>query len=118
MEGLSLQHLTVAAIALLGGVYIVRSRAASRGRRPAGPSGLPLLGNVLQVPGQTSGPPSSHRVPPYPTSVTTLIRPIYIGQFANKAKPTSLRGSLLLDSWRLFEPAKLNPSSSSRHCSA
>ncbi|KAJ6490079.1 hypothetical protein C8R45DRAFT_1073929, partial [Mycena sanguinolenta] len=31
-------------------VYLVRSRSVSRARRPPGPPGLPLLGNILQVP--------------------------------------------------------------------
>ncbi|KAJ7253781.1 hypothetical protein C8J57DRAFT_1658774 [Mycena rebaudengoi] len=113
MEGLSVQHLAVATIAFLGGVYIVRSRTASRGRRPPGPPGLPLLGNVLQVPGK-----EAHRsFHIFMANVTTLIQPRCIGELANKAKPTSLGGSLLPDSWRRFEPAKLSRSSSSRRCS-
>ncbi|KAJ6467355.1 cytochrome P450 [Mycena sanguinolenta] len=50
MDGLLLQPVIVAAIALLGGVYLVRSRTVSRARRPPGPSGLPLLRNILQAP--------------------------------------------------------------------
>ncbi|KAF7346656.1 Steroid 17-alpha-hydroxylase/17,20 lyase [Mycena sanguinolenta] len=50
MDGLPLQAFTVAVIALLGGFYLLRSRTASRARRPPGPLGLPLLGNVLQAP--------------------------------------------------------------------
>ncbi|KAF7347995.1 Steroid 17-alpha-hydroxylase/17,20 lyase [Mycena sanguinolenta] len=50
MDGLPSQVITVAAIALLGGIYFVRSRTVSRARRPPGPSGLPLLGNLLQAP--------------------------------------------------------------------
>ncbi|KAF7341634.1 Cytochrome P450 2B11 [Mycena sanguinolenta] len=49
MDGLRLQSVIVAAIALLGGVYL-RSRKASRARRAPGPPGLPFLGNILQVP--------------------------------------------------------------------
>ncbi|KAF7372722.1 Steroid 17-alpha-hydroxylase/17,20 lyase [Mycena sanguinolenta] len=56
MDGLRLQSVTVAAIALLGGVYLVRSRTVSKGRRPPGPPGLPLLGNVLQAPGKVIRP--------------------------------------------------------------
>ncbi|KAF7372765.1 Steroid 17-alpha-hydroxylase/17,20 lyase [Mycena sanguinolenta] len=52
MDGLRLHFVTAAAIALLGGVYLLRSRMVSRARRPPGPSGLPLLGNVFQVPGK------------------------------------------------------------------
>ena len=54
MDGLPLQRVTVAAIALLGAVYLVRSRTVSRARRPPGPPGLPLLGNILQAPGKVS----------------------------------------------------------------
>ncbi|KAF7372834.1 Steroid 17-alpha-hydroxylase/17,20 lyase [Mycena sanguinolenta] len=50
MDGLPLQLGTVAAIALLSVVYLVGSRTASRARRPPGPPGLPLLGNILQAP--------------------------------------------------------------------
>ncbi|KAF7372781.1 Steroid 17-alpha-hydroxylase/17,20 lyase [Mycena sanguinolenta] len=50
MHGLPLQPVTVAAIALLGGVYLIRSRTSSKARRPPGPTGLPLLGNILQAP--------------------------------------------------------------------
>ncbi|KAJ6484200.1 cytochrome P450 [Mycena sanguinolenta] len=50
MDGFTLQPVVVAAIALLGGVYLVRSRTVSRARCPPGPSGLPLLGNILQAP--------------------------------------------------------------------
>ncbi|KAJ6490086.1 cytochrome P450 [Mycena sanguinolenta] len=50
MTGLPLQAVTVAAIALLGGVCFVWSRAVSSARRPPGPSGLPLLGNIFQAP--------------------------------------------------------------------
>ncbi|KAF7342636.1 Steroid 17-alpha-hydroxylase/17,20 lyase [Mycena sanguinolenta] len=49
MDGLPLQLVTVAAIALLGGVYLIQSRTASRARRPPGPPGLPFLGNILQA---------------------------------------------------------------------
>ena len=52
----------------------------------------------------------------FTSSVTTLIQPRYIGHLPNKMKATSLRGGLRLDSWPLFEPAKLSRSSSSRRC--
>ncbi|KAF7372777.1 Cytochrome P450 2B11 [Mycena sanguinolenta] len=50
MHGLPLQPVIAAAIALLAGVYLLRSHTASRARRPPGPPGLPLLGNILQAP--------------------------------------------------------------------
>ncbi|KAF7372814.1 O-methylsterigmatocystin oxidoreductase [Mycena sanguinolenta] len=50
MDGLPLQPVTVGVIALLGVVYLLRSRTASRARHPPGPPGLPLLGNILQAP--------------------------------------------------------------------
>ncbi|KAF7372790.1 Cytochrome P450 2B11 [Mycena sanguinolenta] len=50
MDRLPLRPVTIAVIALLAGVYFVRSRTVPRPRLPPGPPGLPLLGNVLQAP--------------------------------------------------------------------
>ncbi|KAJ7628992.1 cytochrome P450 [Roridomyces roridus] len=46
----SLTALALATIALVGGFYTLRARAPSDTRRPPGPRGVPLLGNLLQVP--------------------------------------------------------------------
>ncbi|KAJ6490101.1 cytochrome P450 [Mycena sanguinolenta] len=50
MDGLPLQPVMLAAIAILARVYLVRSRTVSRVHHPPGPPGLPLLGNTLQAP--------------------------------------------------------------------
>ncbi|KAJ7628961.1 cytochrome P450 [Roridomyces roridus] len=48
---MSMQQLALSVSALILGVYIIQRRLTSNARPPPGPRGLPLLGNILQIPG-------------------------------------------------------------------
>ncbi|KAJ7613147.1 cytochrome P450 [Roridomyces roridus] len=49
---LSFTEAAALAIVLMVGIHALRARSSSEGRRPPGPRGFPILGNLLQIPGQ------------------------------------------------------------------